>query len=85
MIDIYIVHVTQIKLSFNMIYNQTKYFFMEIINTFKQSIAKIFNGTNVFVRRKEQVYGSHYSHFSSPNVMVLSLMSLNGRYRDGKK
>jgi hypothetical protein len=25
--------------------NQTKYFFMEIINTFKQSIAKIFDGT----------------------------------------
>ena len=29
------------------IYNQTKYFFMEIINTFKQSIAKIFDGTTV--------------------------------------
>jgi hypothetical protein len=27
------------------IYNQTKYFFMEIINIFKQSIAKIFCNT----------------------------------------
>ena len=31
---------------------QTKHFFMEIINTFKQSIAKIFDGTTVFVSCK---------------------------------
>jgi hypothetical protein len=31
----------------NIKYNQTKYFFMEIINTFKQSIAKIFDCTSV--------------------------------------
>jgi hypothetical protein len=33
-------------------YIQTKHFFMEIINTFKQSIAKIFDGTTVFVSCK---------------------------------
>ena len=39
-------------ISLNLIYNQTKYFFMEIINTFKQSIAKFFDSTNVFVSCK---------------------------------
>ena len=34
------------------VYNQAKYFFMEIINTFKQSIAKIFDSTSVFVSCK---------------------------------
>ena len=33
-------------------YIQTKHFFLEIINTVKQSIAKIFDGTTFFVSCK---------------------------------
>ena len=50
-----IIHLGQamIKITFSYyLYIQTKHFFMEIINTFKQSIAKIFDGTTVFVSCK---------------------------------
>jgi hypothetical protein len=40
----------------NLFYNQAKYFFVEIISTFKQSIAKNFDGMTVFVSCKMNLF-----------------------------